>query len=269
MEPNKEPVKSPIDGDWKKAIHGIGAFLVSPWGSVIFVPLVSFLVGPIFKKLMDEPSPKTAIFACAGGITLAVWVLASVAILNLKPKSGSADSSTAGKGTSTSKPPPWPKPQAFKVRSSRAWFGLGSNGLNIGIPAAEGEKLSIIDANPPPVVIWVKDGSLRFDMTLKTQKGQNIVFRNNEMIDPPPSWDINSGENAFEVVDQQGTPVLQLVKKTETQILLFGEFVFAKGTIIADEENSIIDTHAKSATHAKLRKLFKYPSWKYPGVYLD
>ena len=79
-----------------------------------------------------------------------------------------------------------------------------------------------------------------------------------------PGWDRNSNESAFEVVNERGVPVFQMVYLTPTDISIRGTLVFGGGfLIVANETTSLTNPRDPFAFAPK--PLFKYPSRLHRG----
>src|SRR5436190_10859893 len=126
-----------------------------------------------------------------------------------------------------------------------------------------------------------------------------IVSMSDEMDSPiPPTWDRNFSSNAFEVVREDGKPVLQVFYTRPNQVRVNGIFIVNTNCIYESfggtpwlfypqyrfvdlattQEVTLtnvtvafeIDTNAAYSTEFSDQKpIFKYPAWKYPGKYVD
>lgn len=120
----------------------------------------------------------------------------------------------------------------------------------------------------------------------------------------PPKWDRNYSSNAFEVVREDGMPVLQVFYKRSNEVQVNGIFIVNEYEIyesfgstpllisprirvtysnaepqefnIKEFEKQftnasiIVDTNAAYGTKFTDQKpIFKYPAWKYPGQYAN
>lgn len=86
--------------------------------------------------------------------------------------------------------------------------------------------------------------------------------------------DRNFTDKALEVVDQRGAPLLQMIFETDRQVRINGIFATPDGRsaiIITLTGNQKVDSDQteKNKIIVPLKPIFKYPSWKYPGVYAD
>jgi hypothetical protein len=62
-------------------------------------------------------------------------------------------------------------------------------------------------------------------------------------------------------------PIFQMIYKTESHIVVNGIFPILHGVILADEQGTtpVIGQNISLPRKPAIRRIFKYPSWKYPG----
>lgn len=164
--------------------------------------------------------------------------------------------------------PEWP---GFKEKVDMVEFTIG--GMSVGVRFEDLKK-----DKPPglfnfgghaPFVARIVDNKLRF--SFHTWAGSSlppVEVDDNEFKVRPLDWDRNSSLNAFEVVSANGFPVFQMIRKTPAHIVVNGIFITPAGIFWASENR----TYGASPTPPGgfyLRPIFRYPSWKYPGVYAD
>jgi len=77
----------------------------------------------------------------------------------------------------------------------------------------------------------------------------------------PPNWDENYDANKFEVVNQDGDPVFQVIYPYQFMIMVFGIFPGPKGVYWATPSGGMY--HSEFDVY-HLAPIFKYPSSKYP-----
>lgn len=79
-----------------------------------------------------------------------------------------------------------------------------------------------------------------------------------------PGWDRNSDKTAFEVVNEKGIPVIQMIHTTPSSIVIRGVLVFANGLVmVANEKGTSMNPPNPLALAPK--PIFKYPSRLHPG----
>src|ERR1035437_588765 len=113
----------------------------------------------------------------------------------------------------------------------------------------------------------VRDGVLYVDFRATGPKG-SIEVVDNEFTVSSPDWDNNSNDRAFEVVDQNGLPVFQMIRNGIDKITVKGIFLTPGGVVIGDDRGMRIGAKVQ-ASDATIKPVFKYPAWKYPGKYAD
>ena len=80
-------------------------------------------------------------------------------------------------------------------------------------------------------------------------------------------WDRNFSSNALEVVDEKGQVIFQMIRESESKILINGIFPLPDGTFLIADDTDMRRTAKPELPSVKV--LFKYPSWKYPNQYAD
>lgn len=149
-------------------------------------------------------------------------------------------------------------------------FSLGERGITIGYPKEVLEKKHIntgfVFNNYHPVELYIENGQLYADVKIYGGSGfPPIEIKKNKLLNKPDSWDFNSNENAMEIVNENKVPIYQFFYKSPSQIVMNGIFPYPGGLILANE-NGAVGNPILPATF-KLKRIFKYPSWKYPGEY--
>ena len=103
-----------------------------------------------------------------------------------------------------------------------------------------------------------------------------VEVNGNEFVVRPAGWDRNSSKNALEVVNENGSPVFQMVRLTPSMMRINGIFPlqgggWPQGSIFVADENQfeVITPGNQIPADFKLTPIFKYPAWKFPGKYAD
>jgi len=123
--------------------------------------------------------------------------------------------------------------------------------------------------------VYLRDGHFYVDTTLYAGEGYPAVqIVRNEIAMKLAYLDRNFTDKAVEVVDRNGVPLLQMIFETDRQVEINGIFLSSDGksAIIITPTGSSkvdIDPTGQKKVIVPLKPLFKYPSWKYPGVYAD
>ena len=152
---------------------------------------------------------------------------------------------------------------------SKIIFSLGGGGIPF---IADVSKLKEHPIEPfnvrgfKPIEIYISNDKIYADALL--YGGSNlppIQIKRNKLIDKPFDWDFNSNRNALEVVNEKQIPIYQFIYKTPSHIIFNGIFSFSGGLILASEKGVALSPSLP--TTFELRRIFKYPSWQYPGQY--
>ena len=117
-----------------------------------------------------------------------------------------------------------------------------------------------------PVSVYVDEDKLYGDVEIFSKSGlPPIRITKNSLTGLPHNWDVNKNEKAMEVVDELHNPVYQLIYKHEGHIILNGIFPFPGGLVVADESGMVMNPSLPYTL--QLKRIFKYPAWKYPAEY--
>jgi len=165
-------------------------------------------------------------------------------------------------------PKPVLKKPIFSENIDTFTFSLGERGFSSGysVEALKEPKEPYNFGKYKPVKLYIKDGNLFADV--KIYGGSNlppIEIVQNELSNKPHDWDFNSNNKALEIVDKNKNPIYQFFYKTPAHIVVNGIFPFPGGLILANDQGAVINPSLP--TNFKLKRIFKYPSWQYPGEY--
>ncbi len=123
---------------------------------------------------------------------------------------------------------------------------------------------------------FIRDATLYVDVVLPSETtGVAFMLQNNVESICNPSWDRNYTDRALEVVNEDGFPVLQLVRVGKRNIAITGVFLaFGMAIAIAPGQfmrrlSSIAEAQALLSDSAVFPKLFEYPSWQHQGRLLS
>lgn len=117
-----------------------------------------------------------------------------------------------------------------------------------------------------PVSVYVKDDKLYGDVEIFSQSGlPPIKIIKNSLTGLPHNWDMNKNESAMEIVDERHNPVYQLIYKHDGHIILNGLFPFPGGFVVADDCGMSMNPPLPYTL--QIKRIFKYPAWKYPAEY--
>lgn len=162
------------------------------------------------------------------------------------------------------------KEPMFAENTENFTFSLGERGFSIGYSKKALEKNHIntgfVFGDYHPVDLYIENGKLYADVKIYGGSGlPPIEIKKNKLFNKPQDWDFNSNEKAMEIVNDKGVPVYQFFYKKPSHIVMNGIFPYPGGLLLANENG--VTQNPLLTTKFKLNKIFKYPSWKYPGEY--
>ncbi len=147
-----------------------------------------------------------------------------------------------------------------------------------------------------PIYPYVKNDRLFVDVTLPFRNERHLISMSDDSDSEIPNiWDRNYSSNAFEIVREDGLPVLQVFYKRPNEIQVNGIFVietnfvfaafgnyteFAQNLIGGNPIHIIIGTAQEvipatnmeqifTMTFSNQIPIFKYPSWRHLGEYAN
>jgi tetratricopeptide (TPR) repeat protein len=162
------------------------------------------------------------------------------------------------------------KEPMFSEDVDNFFFSLGERGLTGGCKKEILEKkhmsnLFVFD-NYRPVELYIEKGTLYADVNIYGGQGlPPIKIKKNKLSNKPDDWDFNSNDKAFEIVDNKQNPIYQFFYKSPSHIVINGIFPAPGGYILANENGASGSPDLPDKFN--LKRIFKYPSWKYPGEY--
>jgi len=145
---------------------------------------------------------------------------------------------------------------------------LGANGIEISLPVKRllrGPANAANLGNGSGIKMYTENGVLYVDATL-TDGQRHIEIRKNTFSVTGHSYDKNSSRNAFEVVNERGEPIFQIIRRSAGIIVINGIFAMGDGIAIADNQG--LERLPGSAIRPlAVTRIFRYPSWQYPAEY--
>jgi hypothetical protein len=154
-----------------------------------------------------------------------------------------------------------------------------------------------------PAIPYVKNNRLFVNVKIPFKAERHIVSMNDDLdTELPQGWDRNYANNEFEVVNEDTNPVLQVFYRRSNEVQVNGVFIvsgfdvlesfggpawllspvirFAGNQITQDfapedfnqRFTNIVTMDTNAAYRMKFtdqKCIFKYPSWKFPGVLAD
>lgn len=169
---------------------------------------------------------------------------------------------------------PQPKLEGFHEKVEQVSFSFG-NGMK-DVETVERLRKEIYEpfdfGGFIPVSLHMKNDVFLFSFKVWGGPGKPpIEIKNNEFVVRDVGDDRNSSANALEIIDANGNPLFQMIRETPTDIVVNGVFPVPhlRGPIIAGPDGVITGASPSDLAAFKLKPIFKYPSWKYPGKYAD
>lgn len=162
------------------------------------------------------------------------------------------------------------KQPTFSEKVENIVFSLGEGGISTGYRVSDLEKNPrepFTLSNFSPIKVYIKNGKPYADVKVYGGSGfPPIEIKNNKLLNKPFEWDFNSNEMAMEIVDNHYRPLYQYFYKSPSHIVVNGAFPFPGGLIIANVDEAVAVMNPYLPATFKLERIFKYPSWKYPGI---
>lgn len=153
----------------------------------------------------------------------------------------------------------------FREKVDEVTFQLGGISITYDL-----EQLKTTKKQPfnfygySPVTLYVEGEQLCADVKIYGGKNKPpIEIVHNDFVVRPLGWDKNFNREAFEVVDTKHNPMFQFIYKSKTHILVNGIFPSGGGLALASEGHVVFNPILP--TMFSLKRIFKYPSSKYPG----
>lgn len=116
-----------------------------------------------------------------------------------------------------------------------------------------------------PATLYFENSKPFIDVDLYPPPNEPPVrLRHNELRNRPSQWDVNFDDKAIEVVDEKKRPVFQLFYKSPSHIVMYGVFFNGYVSWLASS-NGYVSTPNLDKKPYPIKRLFKYPSPKYPN----
>jgi hypothetical protein len=111
----------------------------------------------------------------------------------------------------------------------------------------------------------------------------SVEIKENKFTVRPPNWDRNFSQNALEVINENGQPILQLIRTTPSHWVVNGVFISPDRIMVATDKGTRsvrnvpnlppelrekLNKDIRDAL-ANLKPIFKYPSYQHEGEYVD
>jgi hypothetical protein len=168
------------------------------------------------------------------------------------------------------------------------YFSLGGGGPTQVVKTdalRSGRAVSVVNLDGFAPIRGHLDGDVLYcDVTLWGGPGVTpIQIHDNAFTVNRPDWDRNFTEDAFEVVNKDGVPMLQVIRKTPDHWVVNGVFVNGNSVAVASEAGLSVSMDMPTMSpeqHQRvqqairnamstLKPIFKYPSYQHKGEYAD
>jgi hypothetical protein len=180
-----------------------------------------------------------------------------------------ADKTTAKVGHAKPKEPvkvsPPESDARFHERIDTYLFSLGENGLTSGVNV-ESLKKGATPFRGFPVTVFAKENDDKIHYRVILNNGPlPVEIVDGEFSFNEPYWDRNFNDVALEIVDEHQKPMLQVIWKTPSHLVINGIFRMQNGAVVIADDKGWRTMKAGDS----IRPLFKYPSYKFQGQYVD
>lgn len=154
----------------------------------------------------------------------------------------------------------------FRENPTKVFFIVGGNTFAYDAEALrKGSKVPLLGGYSP-ITVYLEGNRLYADFEMYAGVGHSPVeIKHNQFVVRLPQWDRNSNQSAFEVVNESLVPVFQLIYDGPNKIRINGIFPMPTGIMLASESGTVFNP--LPGQMATFTRIFKYPSWKYPGQY--
>jgi hypothetical protein len=120
--------------------------------------------------------------------------------------------------------------------------------------------------------VYAEGNKFYADVTIHdSSSAPAIEIKHNKPTITPPRWDYNKNSRAFEVVNENLDIVFQIIYSQPSKIVINGIFPRQdfKDELLYVSESGIIGglIGQPPPDGFTLRRIFKYPAWKFPGQY--
>jgi len=159
--------------------------------------------------------------------------------------------------------------QVYKVLFANNLYDIQPvNPWNPGGPTG---IFAFVAKDEPSLEAFVSDGKLYFNAKLFGGSGNQVSIAKNELVNDKSCWDRNYNNSALEVVNQNGIPMLQVIYTNSHRAEVYGVFQASDGAfLVATPSTSILNPgDIRKVKGYPLKKIFRYPSRKYPGEEVD
>ena len=162
--------------------------------------------------------------------------------------------------TATPTPSAEPKKSRFSVIHDKFGLVIGGNTMHWSKKfMLENQPMHPITLEDTHcVTVQLVDDKLQVDAALFNA---DITLVGNELRGLPATWDANSDDSVFEIVNDAGLPVFQLEYRSDQLAVIRGIFAVRNDIFLVDEKQSrLVPRKADLVIIDNLKPIFKYPS---------
>lgn len=116
-------------------------------------------------------------------------------------------------------------------------------------------------------VLYMEKDRLYVDVTA-SDGSLPVALVHGEFQVKPATWDRNWNDRVFEVVDGNLAPVFQMIYATPQRVMIYGIFPAPIGGFLVVDESGA-SHHPVVPRDFHLNRIFRYPSWRFPGQYMN
>ena len=212
-------------------------------------------------------SAKAKIISLGIGATIIFWVWLVSYINHLPHKKDivppeNTKSATLSKNSNELKFPD----HKFIELPEKITITFANNSVSYNVDILKDKKVTPFNIADVKIFAFIENNILYADVEIFGGKNQQpINIKKNTISLLPSGWDFNATNKALEIINEKQIPMYQLIYRSPNHIELKGIFVTKVGLVVANEDG--IQMNPKLPIAHKMKRIFKYPSWKYPGEY--
>jgi hypothetical protein len=153
----------------------------------------------------------------------------------------------------------------FHERIDAYLFSLGENGITTSA-TVDGLKKGNVPFAGLPITVFAKEDDDKIHYRIRIWNGLRAMeITDGEFAFNEPYGDRNFDDTALEIVDDHQKPMLQVIWKTSSHLVINGIFRMQNGAIVIADSNGWRPMQAGDS----IKPLFKYPSYRFRGQYAD
>jgi hypothetical protein len=165
------------------------------------------------------------------------------------------------------------EPLEFRQKNGDVRLTLGNIQLILPVSPDQTVKHPFKDFLGSRMLLTVEDGKMWCDVRYAAAFGMpQMKLERNALIGLPSEWDCNSSDRALEIVNEKLVPIFQIYYKNDFHIVLKGAVINTNTLALTTDTNTTFIRNVKLSREEtmtlieglKLKRIFKYPSWKYP-----